>query len=98
MQLRKIHQTAGGLSAPRESHPHMVLMRPPPLPATASRRNIAYHARTVAGREYHCPYYLSSPYWEPPDICSRLLIAPCRAVCSANRGAVANVAYAFAQQ
>lgn len=35
------HQTAGSLPAPRESHPHMVLIRPSPLPATASRPKIA---------------------------------------------------------
>ena len=52
-----------------------------------------YHARPVTEQEYHCPYCLSSPYREPPDIGSRLFIAPYRAVCSANRGAVANVAY-----
>ena len=39
--MANIHQTAGSVPAPRESHPHMVLMRPPPLPATASRPKIA---------------------------------------------------------
>ena len=29
-----------------------------------------YHARTVAGQEYHGPQCLSSPYREPPDTCS----------------------------
>lgn len=55
-----------------------------------------YHARPVTEQEYHCPYCLSSPYREPPDICSRLFIAPYRAVCSVNHGAVATVAYAVA--
>jgi len=32
------HQTADSVSASRESHPHVVLTRPPSLPATASRR------------------------------------------------------------
>ena len=55
-----------------------------------------YHARPVTEQEYHCPYCLSSPYREPPDIGSRLFIAPCRTVCSADHGEAANVAHAFA--
>ncbi len=55
-----------------------------------------FNARTVTEQEYHCPYCLSSLYREPSDTCSRLFIAPCRAVCSADRGAAANVANAFA--
>ena len=31
---RNIHRTAGGLPAPRASHPCVVLTRPPPLPET----------------------------------------------------------------
>lgn len=83
------HQTADSVSAPREFHPCVVLTQPPPLPATASRRT-RYHARTVAGREYHYPHCLSLPHRELPDGYRLLFLAPC----SADRGTVSNVAYA----
>jgi len=40
------HQTAGGVPAPRESHPRVVLTQPPPLPAT-DHGNRRFNARTL---------------------------------------------------
>ena len=38
-----------------------------------------YHARTVAGQEYHCPHCRLSPCRVPPDIFGQPFFAPQRA-------------------
>ena len=61
-----------------------------PIACDGFTPDFVYHARTVAGREYHYPYCLSLPHRELPNAYRLLLLAPCRA----DRGAVSNVAYA----
>ena len=66
-----------------------------------------YHARAVAGREYHCPHYRSSPHRELPSGYSWLVSLPggenepkskkmvsLRCSSPPDRGAAAMVAYA----
>lgn len=68
-----IHRTADSVSAPRVSHPRQDLcFSAAPIACDGFAPQGTYHARTVAGQEYHYPYCLSSPYRELPGTYSRL--------------------------
>ena len=68
-----IHRTADSVSAPRAFHPRQDLcFSAAPIACDGFAPQGTYHARTVAGQEYHYPYCLSSPYRELPGTYSRL--------------------------
>ena len=105
-----IHRTADSVSAPRAFHPRQDLcFSAAPIACDGFAPQGTYHARTVAGQEYHCPYCRSSPYRELPGTDSQLFslsigqgrpwtvqsIRWCPlCLCLIHHGAVAKVAYA----
>ena len=81
-----IHRTADSVSAPRAFHPRQDLcFSAAPIACDGFAPQGTYHARTVAGQEYHYPYCLSSPYRELPGTHSRLFLAPYQTGQSSNR-------------
>lgn len=68
-----VHRTADSVSAPRAFHPRQDLcFSAAPIACDGFVLQGTYHARTVAGQEYHYPYCLSSPYRELTGTYSRL--------------------------